>query len=100
MLSDNLPIQTTARDTADALQARWEAVRDSMVQKCAKMERLVLLWDEMEETFYQMEEWLAKPEFAAILDAEINPNSMTEEELKRQLGELKVIHLLHLLCTF
>lgn len=94
MLSDNLPAQTTARDTADALQSRWEAVRDAMGQKCQKMERLVKLWDEMEETFYQMEEWLAKPEFAAILDSEISPNSMTEEELKQQLEELKVIYLL------
>lgn len=61
-----------------------------MAQRNAKIAKLVALWEEMEDTAYQMEEWLAKPEFAEILNTEISPNTMTEEDIKHELEKLKV----------
>lgn len=59
-----------------------------------QMDRLVNLWDEMEDTAHQMELWLNRPEFAEVLNSDVSPNSLSEEELKKQLDKLKVNHLI------
>lgn len=89
-LSNQLTRQTIARDTADALQSRWQAVHATVSQRASKLDRLVALWNEMEETAKHMEEWLKKPEFAVLLRPMPAPATLTEEQLQKQLVELQV----------
>lgn len=79
-----------AQETASALQSRWQTVQAAAAQRSAKMARLVDLWAEMEDTAHQMELWLDRPEFIDILNSNISPNSLTEEQLLQQLHKLKV----------
>ncbi|XP_039285327.1 nesprin-1-like [Nilaparvata lugens] len=88
-LSSQLTRQTIARDTTDALQSRWQAVNGAATQRASKLERLVALWKEMQDTASNMEEWLAKPEFAILLKDLPSPSTMTTEQLERQLIEMK-----------
>lgn len=90
ILSTQLTRQTIARDTADALESRWQAVNGAAAQRASKLERLVALWTEMEETAKNIEEWLKKPEFIALLQQMPSPNTLTLPQLEKQLLELKV----------
>lgn len=54
------------------------------------MERLVQLWADLEDTAHEMELWMARPEMAELLTTDINPESLSEEELHLQLNKLKV----------
>ncbi|XP_075225316.1 muscle-specific protein 300 kDa isoform X2 [Lycorma delicatula] len=88
-LSSQLTRQTIARDTADALQSRWQAVNGAATQRASKLERLVALWTEMEETAKHIEEWLKKPEFVALFQQMPAPSTLTHHQLEKQLAELK-----------
>lgn len=95
---EELPSNSGARDTASALQSRLQAVQSASEQRVAKMQRLVDLWAEMEDTAHQMELWLQRPEFAQVLNSQVNPSALSEEELCRQLDQLKVRQVVWLFC--
>lgn len=88
---EELPPNSGAADTASALQSRLQAVQSSAEQRVAKMQRLVDLWAEMEDTAHQMELWLQRPEFAQVLNSQVNPSALSEDELRKQLNQLKVL---------